>query len=136
MEIVLLLQGEFFYMKGVKFVNYGATAALTTCSDCLGGEMMAQGGFTYRVEDLTFVNSSKRLTWAPNYKEIFIDKDGSFAGKSGSYVIKAFDFNKWPECRALPFSVYEDSLRCDDTTVRRLSIENITPNQLQWTGTS
>ena len=36
-------QGEFFYTRGVTFVNYGQTYAITGCNGCDSGEFMRQG---------------------------------------------------------------------------------------------
>eukprot|EP00607_Mallomonas_marina_P005433 CAMPEP_0182439766 /NCGR_PEP_ID=MMETSP1167-20130531/86632_1 /TAXON_ID=2988 /ORGANISM="Mallomonas Sp, Strain CCMP3275" /LENGTH=3836 /DNA_ID=CAMNT_0024633535 /DNA_START=462 /DNA_END=11972 /DNA_ORIENTATION=- len=128
-------QGEFFSVEGIKFVNYGRTPLISGCASCSSGENFRQGGFTYRTSRLEFIRSTNILEWEPNYKEIFLDEDGTMAGQPHSWLLKWQDFNDWPECVKLPSSAFEDTMLCDNTTtVRRFQIDGVTPEEyLSWT---
>ena len=131
---VLAPQDEFFYMKDTTAINYGTTPVLSGCNDCDGGEFMNQGARTYRFEGLKFVNSTRRTIWSRHYKQIFWDLDGSLAGHPNSYVLQWYDFNAWsPLCSRLPLEGYGDSMLCINTTVRRVEIDYVTPNQVDFT---
>lgn len=77
-------QDEYFYMKNLTAINYGTVPVLTGCNGCNSGEFMRQGAFTYRWEGLKFVNSPRRTSWSPHYKQIFWDLDGSLGGTPDS----------------------------------------------------
>jgi hypothetical protein len=59
-------QDEFFYVKNSTFLNYGTYGALTGCNGCDSGEFLAQDGYTYRFEDLTFIKTPRRVKWSPH----------------------------------------------------------------------
>ena len=131
---VLAPQDEFFYMKDTTAINYGTTPVLSGCNECDSGEFMNQGAKTYRFEGLRFVNSTRRTIWSRHYKQIFWDLDGSLAGHPNSYVLQWYDFNAWsPHCSRLPAEGYGDSMLCVNTTVRRVEIDYVTPNQVDFT---
>ena len=127
-------QSEFFYIRNVTFVNFGKTALMTGCNKCNSGEFMENGGFTTRFEGLKFVRSTVRTVWSPHYKQIFWDLDGTLAGHANSYVVKWYDFNAWtPLCSRLDTTMYDDSMLCVNTTVRRLEVDYAEPNVLDFT---
>eukprot|EP01042_Synura_sphagnicola_P036437 gene36437-biopygen5441 len=129
-------EAEYYFMEGSTFVNYGKTPLITGCNECLNGENMAQGGFTYRTKRLKFVNSTKILTWSPNYKEIFWDLDGSMAGEPNSMIVKHYSFISWPnDTKPLDLWKYEDALLVHShTRARRVEIDKVTPDaQLAYT---
>jgi hypothetical protein len=57
------VQTEFFYGSGLTFVNYKNSGALAGCMSCNSDEDFKQGGYTYRYDRLSFVNSNVRVWW-------------------------------------------------------------------------
>lgn len=127
-------QEEYFYVKNSTFINYGTFGALSGCNDCDNGEEMAQDGHTYRWEKLRFIKTPRRIRWSPHFKQIFWDLDGSLGGVANSYLLQWYNFNAWsPLCSRLPFEVYDDTMLCANTTVRRLEIDYVEPDQTDFT---
>jgi hypothetical protein len=95
---------------------------------------MSQDGFTYRFEQLTFIETSGRIKWSPHFKQIFWDLDGSLTGVANSYLLKWYPFNAWSSsCYRVEPTMYDDSMVCVNTTVRRLEIDFVKPNQVDFT---
>ena len=136
-QAMFLPQNDYFYVKNSTFVNYGTAGAITTCNSCLSGSEMNQGCSTYRFEDLKFVNTKKRLVWSPTMKDIIWDLDGTFSGVPDSMTTYDFGYLHFPECQSLPRDIYSTSIRCggngSDVRLRRMQLEDVTPNQLHYT---
>ncbi|XP_074093277.1 fibrocystin isoform X3 [Macrotis lagotis] len=67
------------------FVNFDRNncIAIGTCSSCYRG----QGGFTVKIEQLTFLNSLNRVAFPFPHAAIVEDLDGSVSGEKGSYLL-------------------------------------------------
>ena len=129
---VWLSQNEYHYIQGATFVNYGSSPALSGCNDCDSAESYKQGGYTYRIEGLQFINSAVRTFWSDPPKEIFFDLDGSLTGYVNGTATPYYPWNEWPEC-VKQGATYTNGLVCNgDVRVRRLQMENVAPNQLNW----
>jgi hypothetical protein len=50
---------------------------------CESEMALRQGGYTYRMQGLTFINTTRRIRWTRPYKEIVQDLDGSLTGIGG-----------------------------------------------------
>ena len=127
-------QDEYFHVSGATFVNYGAFGAITACASCDSDQFYRQGTYTYRFNGLVFVDSLKRVTWSPPYKDILYDEDGSLTGgAAGSWVTEYFDFNNWPECPRDTLGVFDYGSVCDPSvTVRRLQLDGHNPYTLDF----
>eukprot|EP00929_Paragymnodinium_shiwhaense_P097871 TRINITY_DN5945_c0_g1_i2.p1 TRINITY_DN5945_c0_g1~~TRINITY_DN5945_c0_g1_i2.p1 ORF type:complete len:5466 (+),score=1278.01 TRINITY_DN5945_c0_g1_i2:78-16475(+) len=85
-------QGENFYVNGLTFVNLLSVPAMFDCSLCWTVSHWRPGAFTYRLRNLSFINSSKRLFV---YKQgIYWDLDGTLTGVPDSYTTWADPFNQ------------------------------------------
>ena len=127
-------QDEFFYAKDITFYNYGRTPLMSGCIGCDSGEFMKQGAYTYRLEGLKYRYSNVRIEWSRHFKQIFWDLDGSLAGAPNSFVFPFYNFNAHePSCSKLPSRVFDNSMKCVNTTVRRLEIDYVEPNPLDFT---
>ncbi|CAE7562181.1 PKHD1L1, partial [Symbiodinium sp. KB8] len=130
-------QREFFHIDGATFVNYGR-GALATCAKCGEQMSLAQGGFTYRVEGLVFVNSTQRVKWGPGRKDIIYDLDGSLTGRGPrSWASPYWSFNAAgtaPACTRenSATATYDDAILCDASVeVRRIGIDMYEPDELR-----
>ena len=127
-----LSQSEYHYIKGATFVNYGSSPALSGCNDCDSAESYKQGGYTYRMQGLKFINSNVRTYWSDPPKEIFYDLDGSLTGYVNGTATPYYPWNEWPEC-VKQDATYSNGLVCNgDVRVRRLQMDNLAPWQLDW----
>ena len=127
-----LSQNEYHYIQGATFVNYGSNPALSGCNDCDSAESYKQGGYTYRIEGLQFINSAVRTYWSDPPKEIFYDLDGSLTGYVNGTATPYYPWNEWPEC-VKQGATYTNGLVCNgDVRVRRLQMDNVAPSQLDW----
>jgi hypothetical protein len=126
-------QREFFYASDLTIVNFGSSGALAGCFDCESFIDYRQGGYTYRWEKLSFVNSQVRTMWAPPRKDIFWDLDGSLSGHANGTVTPFYAWNQWPECPRDLAGTYSFGIVCDGTTrARRISIDYHAPSVLDW----
>jgi hypothetical protein len=126
---------EFFLVRGATFVNYGAAGAITGCNDCENDDNYRQGGYTVRFSGLSWVNTERRVTWQPPFKDIFMDLDGTLTGGSGvagagpgATVLPFFAFNSWPECARDGGAVFTAGHVCSAAVVvRRLQLDGVQP---------
>ena len=129
---VWLSQNEYHYVQGATFVNYGTNPALSGCNDCDSAESYKQGGYTYRIGGLAFINTTVRTYWSDPPKEIFYDLDGSLTGYVNGTATPYYPWNEWPEC-VRQGAMYTNGIVCNgDVRVRRLQIDNVAPSQLDW----
>ena len=129
---VWLSQYEYQFVDGVTFVNYGSSPALSGCNDCDSSESYRQGGYTYRVKNLRFINSTVRTYWNDPPKEIFHDLDGSLTGYVNGTATPYYAWNEWPECvrQGANFTL---GLVCNgQVRVRRMQMSQVAPNQLNY----
>ena len=127
-------QNDFFFIKNSTFLNFGRSPAIATCNSCESGEKFNQGGVQYRTEGLKFVNSTRRIRWMPHFKEIIRDLDGTLVdGPAESYVVRRYFFNDWPGvCDQMDTDVYDYSVVCNKP-VRTMRVDNVDPQQLDFT---
>ena len=129
---IWLSQDEYQYVSGVTFVNYGSSPTLSGCNNCDSSESYRQGGYTYRMQGLQFINSSVRTYWNDPPKEIFHDLDGSLTGHVNGTATPYYQWNEWPECRRQGAN-FTYGLVCDGSVrVRRLQISGVAPTQLNY----
>ena len=112
---VVAPQNEYFYGSRLAIVNYGAVGALAGCNECNSDENLAQGGYTYRWDGLTWTNSPTRTTWLPPYKDIFQDLDGSLTGHVNGTATPYYGWNNWPECPRDAVGTFGYGTVCDGT---------------------
>ncbi|CAE7614256.1 PKHD1L1, partial [Symbiodinium sp. KB8] len=125
-------QNEYFYVDGATFVNYGNPGVLAACAKCASQTDMKQGGYTYRYQNLRFVNSPKKTHWTLPRKQIFWDVDGSLTGIANGTVLPFYEFNAWPECTH-EGEEYDDGMICDSSVrVRRVVIDGVEPQELDF----
>eukprot|EP00931_Biecheleriopsis_adriatica_P101149 TRINITY_DN76357_c0_g1_i1.p1 TRINITY_DN76357_c0_g1~~TRINITY_DN76357_c0_g1_i1.p1 ORF type:complete len:5100 (-),score=780.62 TRINITY_DN76357_c0_g1_i1:121-13482(-) len=84
-------QDEQFFVTDSVFENFRRVPILMDCSACWSRAKWRQGAFTYRIRNLTFVNSTKRIY--VQKKGIYWDLDGSITGMAGSYTTWADKYN-------------------------------------------
>ena len=117
---------------GATMVNYRDFGAISACAVCDSDPFLSQGGFTYRFEGLSFVNTTRRTLWTPPYKDIFLDLDGTLTGHVNGSVTEYRPFNVWPECEAQG-AVYDHGIVCNSSArIRRMQIDNVNPYQLDF----
>uniref|UniRef100_A0A8C3J6H9 PKHD1 ciliary IPT domain containing fibrocystin/polyductin n=1 Tax=Calidris pygmaea TaxID=425635 RepID=A0A8C3J6H9_9CHAR len=77
------------FISNTSFRNFDANTctAIRTCSGCHQG----QGGFTVRVQRLTFINSPFQVSFPFPHSAILEDLDGSVTGQTGSHLIPSTD---------------------------------------------
>jgi hypothetical protein len=128
-------QNENYYISNVQFVNYGRSAtAISLCEGCESDVEYAQGGWTYRVRGLQFINVVNKVTFNAPFKEILFDLDGSLTGYVNGSLIPYTAYNSWPgECNPAGNDVLPMGLLCNgNTRVRRLVLSFVQPKELDW----
>jgi hypothetical protein len=76
-----------FWMAGpLTVVNYGTAGALRVCFECNDETELRQGGYTFRFQGLTWVNTTRKFLWTAPFKEIISDLDGTITGFAGGWV--------------------------------------------------
>uniref|UniRef100_A0A669QMP1 PKHD1 ciliary IPT domain containing fibrocystin/polyductin n=1 Tax=Phasianus colchicus TaxID=9054 RepID=A0A669QMP1_PHACC len=77
------------FVSNTVFRNFDMSTctAIRTCSGCYQG----QGGFTVRLEHLTFTNSPFQVSFPFPHAAILEDLDGSVTGKEGSRILPSTD---------------------------------------------
>ena len=95
---------------------------------------LRQGGYTFRLLGLTFINTTRRVMWTPPYKEILLDLDGSLTGLAGGgWVMPMYKWNRWTPMCVAANTTFDSGIVCDSSvTVRRLQISGVNPSQLDY----
>ena len=92
---------------------------------------LRQGGYTFRWQGITFINSTKKVKWTVPYKQIFWDLDGSITGTPNGWITPYYHWNDWTGPCTHQGAAYDNGIVCDNTTaVRRLQIDQLQPYQL------
>lgn len=126
-------QNERFFGAKLTFVNYGQTGAIAGCADCDDPAFMKQGGYTYRLTGLRFVQSPVRVRWTVPYKSIMHDLDGSLTGRGPrTWALPYYKFNQHAACREMPegssLGGGQAGMSCDSSVgVRRLLLDRVEP---------
>jgi hypothetical protein len=94
---------------------------------------LRQGGYTFRWQGLTFVNSPQRVLWTEPRKDIWLDLDGTLSGSTNGWVTPYYAWNDLrPNCVHADY-VYDFGIVCDNTvTIRRLKVDNVRPTELNF----
>lgn len=124
-------QDEFYYLKGVHFVNYHpSVGALSLCSHCATDIERKQGGYTVRVEGMHFYNTVKKVEWTGHFNDIILDLDGSFTNHGAFSTLTPYKaYNEWNECSVLPKQTYDYSIVCPrEYPIRRLQLYKAEPS--------
>jgi hypothetical protein len=130
---ITMPQNEFWYMNGVTFVNYANSGAIAGCHSCGEGAHYKQGGYTYRMGGLRFVNSNVRTYWNPPYKCIYWDVDSTLTGFVNGSATYYYGFNNWPECPRDTVGTYQYGTVCNGSAMlRRVQMDYISPDELNW----
>ncbi|NXC66321.1 PKHD1 protein, partial [Anhinga anhinga] len=109
------------FISNTAFWNFDSNActAIRTCSVCYQG----QGGFTVRVERLTFINSPFQVSFPFPHSAILEDLDGSVTGQKGSYLLPSTDILAVPCTASANFSQASGGSVCGSNLVfHRMSL--------------
>ncbi len=94
---------------------------------------LRQGGYTFRWQRLTFVNSARRVQWTPPFKQIFWDLDGTLTGNVNGWATPYYQWNEWAPACTRRDSVYDNGIVCDGSVVvRRLQVDSVSPRELDF----
>jgi plastocyanin len=134
-QAIFAPQNEYWYVDGATFIDYEDTGAISGCAGCCSPQKFKQGGYTYRFENLKFINTPARTRWTCPYKQIFYDLDGSLTGYAGGTTLPYYQFNDWEgDCEMDDTGTFDKGHRgmvCNDKVrVRRLQLEGNEPREL------
>lgn len=130
---IMMPQNEFFHVNGATFVNYGNHGAIAGCSECDSDNNMKQGGFTYRLAGLRFVDSERFISWTEPRKQIFHDLDGSLTGFVNGTATPFYGWNLYPGTCEKAGIAHDFGIVCDGSVrVRRLQIDGVQPRELDF----